>query len=63
MSARRIVEQDGLLHIAYCVEAPAANGWGNRVKNAWASLREAIAFVLEYSSERQEQDQYAINPL
>jgi hypothetical protein len=23
-----IVEQDDLLHIAYCVEAPGANGWG-----------------------------------
>lgn len=42
-----IVEQDGKWHIAYCPEVPGANGQGESRDEALASLRDAIALILE----------------
>ncbi|MEX2172454.1 MAG: type II toxin-antitoxin system HicB family antitoxin [Pirellulales bacterium] len=42
-----IVEQDGIWHIAYCPEVPGANGQGESRDEALASLRDAIALILE----------------
>jgi predicted RNase H-like HicB family nuclease len=43
-----IVERDGPLYIAYCAEAPGANGQGESREECVANLREAIALILEY---------------
>ena len=46
-----IVEQDGPWFIAYCAEVPGANGQGKTREECLASLREAIALVLEQRRE------------
>ncbi len=46
-----IIEMDGPWYIAYCAEAPGANGQGRSREECLASLREAIALVLEYRRE------------
>jgi len=46
-----IVEQDGPLYIAYCAEVPGANGQGKSREECLASLREAIALILEHRRE------------
>ena len=46
-----IVEQDGPWHIAYCAEVPGANGQGATREECLASLREAIAMILEHRRE------------
>jgi predicted RNase H-like HicB family nuclease len=43
-----IVEQDGPWYIAYCAEVPGANGQGKTRQECLASLREAIALILEH---------------
>jgi len=43
-----IVEQDGHWYVAYCAEVPGANGQGKTREECLASLREAIALILEY---------------
>jgi predicted RNase H-like HicB family nuclease len=42
-----IIERDGEWHIAYCPEVPGANGQGTSRDEALASLRDAIALILE----------------
>jgi predicted RNase H-like HicB family nuclease len=42
-----IVERDGKWHLAYCPEVPGANGQGETREEALASLRDAIALILE----------------
>lgn len=42
-----IIEQDGKWHLAYCPEVPGANGQGESRDEALASLRDAIALILE----------------
>jgi predicted RNase H-like HicB family nuclease len=42
-----IVERDGKWHLAYCPEVPGANGQGATREEALASLRDAIALILE----------------
>ena len=42
-----VVERDGEWFIAYCPEIPGANGQGRTKQEALASLKEAIALVLE----------------
>lgn len=42
-----IVEQDGKWYIAYCPDVPGANGQGESRDEALASLRDAIALILE----------------
>lgn len=42
-----VIEQDGKWFIAYCPEVPGANGQGKTKVQALASLREAIALVLQ----------------
>jgi predicted RNase H-like HicB family nuclease len=42
-----VFERDGEWYIAYCPEIPGANGQGKTKDEACASLREAIALVLE----------------
>ena len=46
-----IVEQDGPWYIAYCAEAPGANGQGTSHQECLTSLREAISLILEYRRE------------
>jgi predicted RNase H-like HicB family nuclease len=46
-----IVEQDGPWYIAYCAEMPGANGQGATKDECLASLRKAIALILEYRRE------------
>jgi predicted RNase H-like HicB family nuclease len=46
-----IVERDGPWYIAYCTEAPGANGQGKSHEECLASLQEAIALVLEHRRE------------
>ena len=46
-----IVEEDGPWHVAYCAEVPGANGQGKSREECLASLREAIALILEYRRE------------
>ena len=46
-----IVEQDGPWYIAYCAEVPGANGQGKTREECLASLREAIALILEHRRE------------
>lgn len=46
-----IVERDGPWHIAYCAEVPGANGQGKSREECLASLREAIALILDYRRE------------
>jgi predicted RNase H-like HicB family nuclease len=46
-----IVEQDGPWYVAYCAEVPGANGQGKTRQECLASLREAIALILEYRRE------------
>jgi predicted RNase H-like HicB family nuclease len=46
-----IVEQDGPWQVAYCAEVPGANGQGKSREECLASLREAIALILEYGRE------------
>jgi predicted RNase H-like HicB family nuclease len=43
-----IVEQDGPWHVAYCAEVPGANGQGATPEECLASLRDAIALILEH---------------
>lgn len=42
-----IVEQDEEWYIAYCLEVTGANGQGATREEALASLRDAIALILE----------------
>lgn len=42
-----IIERDGEWYIAYCLEIAGANGQGRSKDEARASLREAIALILE----------------
>jgi predicted RNase H-like HicB family nuclease len=42
-----ILERDGAWVIAYCPEMPGANGQGATREEALASLRDAIALILE----------------
>ena len=42
-----IVERDGEWFIAYCPEVPGANGQGHSRDESLASLRDAIALILE----------------
>jgi predicted RNase H-like HicB family nuclease len=46
-----IVEQEGPWYIAYCAEVPGANGQGSSREECLASLREAIALILEHRRE------------
>ena len=46
-----IVEQDGDGFVAYCAEVPGANGQGNTREECIASVREAIAPIVEYRRE------------
>ena len=46
-----IVEQDGPWHIAYYAEVSGANGQGASREECLASLREAIAMILEHRRE------------
>jgi predicted RNase H-like HicB family nuclease len=46
-----ILEEDGPWHIAYCAEAPGANGQGKSREECLANLREAIALILEHRRE------------
>jgi predicted RNase H-like HicB family nuclease len=46
-----IVETDGPWHIAYCAEVPGTNGQGQSREECLASLREAIALMLDYRRE------------
>jgi predicted RNase H-like HicB family nuclease len=46
-----IVEQDGPWYIAHCAEVPGANGQGRSREECLASLREAIALILEHRRE------------
>jgi len=46
-----IVERDGEWYIAYCAEVPGANGQGKTREECLASLRDAIALILEYRRE------------
>ena len=43
-----IVERDGPWYVAYCAEVPGANGQGKSREECLASLREAIALILEH---------------
>lgn len=47
-----IVERDGPWYIAYCAEVPGANGQGKSREECLASLREAIALMLEHRREK-----------
>ena len=42
-----ITEREGEWFIAYCPEVPGANGQGRSKDEALASLRDAIALILE----------------
>lgn len=42
-----IVERDGEWFIAYCPEVPGANGQGRSRDESLASLKDAIALILE----------------
>jgi len=42
-----IIERDGLWYLAYCPEVPGANGQGTSREESLASLREAIALILD----------------
>lgn len=42
------VERDGPWYISYRAEVPGANGQGKSRDECLASLREAIALILEY---------------
>jgi predicted RNase H-like HicB family nuclease len=42
-----VIEQDGDWFIAYSPEVPGANGQGRSKQEAVASLRDAIALILE----------------
>lgn len=46
-----VVEQDGPWYIAYCAEVPGANGQGRSRPECLASLREAIALILDQTRE------------
>ncbi|MFZ0591937.1 MAG: type II toxin-antitoxin system HicB family antitoxin [Bryobacteraceae bacterium] len=46
-----IVEQDPPWYIAYCAEVPGANGQGKSREECLASLRDAIALILEHRRE------------
>lgn len=46
-----IIEQDGLGFVAYCAEAPGANGQGKTHEECLENLREAIALILEHRRE------------
>jgi predicted RNase H-like HicB family nuclease len=43
-----IVERDGAWYLAYCAEVPGANGQGKTEEECLASLREAIALILDH---------------
>ena len=42
-----VIERDGDRYIAFCPEAPGANGQGRTKEEAKESLAEAIALILE----------------
>lgn len=42
-----VIEKDGTWFVAYSPEVPGANGQGRSKEEALASLRDAIALVLE----------------
>jgi predicted RNase H-like HicB family nuclease len=47
-----IVEQDGPWYVAYCAEVPGANGQAKTREECLASLREAIALILDLRKPR-----------
>jgi len=46
-----IVERDGPWYVAYCAEVPGANGQGQSREDCLASLKDAIALILEHRRE------------
>jgi predicted RNase H-like HicB family nuclease len=46
-----IVERDGPWYVAYCAEVPGANGQGQSREECLASLKDAIALILEHRRE------------
>jgi len=46
-----IIERDGAWYLAYCAEAPGANGQGKTEEECLANLHAAIALVLEHRRE------------
>ena len=46
-----IVEQAGPWYVAYCAEVPGANGQGKSREECIATLREAIALILDQRRE------------
>ena len=46
-----ILERDGPWYIAYCAEAPGANGQGRTQEECLQNLREAIGLILEHRRE------------
>ncbi len=46
-----IIVQDGPWFVAYCAEVPGANGQGRTREECLASLRKAIALILEHRRE------------
>jgi predicted RNase H-like HicB family nuclease len=46
-----IVERDGPWFVAYCAEVPGAKGQGESHEACLASLRDAIALILEHRRE------------
>jgi len=46
-----IVEPDGPWYVGYCAEVPGANGQGKTHEECLASLREAIALILDHRRE------------
>jgi predicted RNase H-like HicB family nuclease len=46
-----IVEEGGPWYVGYCAEVPGANGQGKMREECLASLREAIALILDHRRE------------
>ena len=46
-----IIERDDSWYLSYCAEVPGANGQGKTREECLASLREAIALILEHRRE------------
>jgi predicted RNase H-like HicB family nuclease len=42
-----VVEKDGEWYVAYCLDAPGANGQGKTVEECKRNLSEAVALILE----------------
>jgi len=54
-----IIERDGPWFVAYCAEAPGANGQGKTEEESLANLSEAIALILEH---RRQESMRALPP-